>query len=502
MVIDSKSCRHLNGKECGRCAETCKVGAIKFDQKQEIIKLKVGTIIVATGHKEYDPMLKPQFGYVRYPDVLTLMQLARYLDVGGPKGGHLIRPSTGLVPKKIVFIQCVGSRDERPGGRKYCSKVCCMASLKYANLIKQMYPRTEIVICYTDLITPGYYEEYYRSVQEKGIIMLRGRPGEVIEDKKTGRLLVRVEETFSSELLELEADLVVLAAAIEPSEGTLEIAKTAGLLVTEDGFIKEEHPKLNPVDTNIRGVFACGTAMGPMDITETVSMSLAVAGKAKALIDEEEVFLEPKWVTVDHEKCDPNECGYACIRECPYSALTVSDVDQKPVVEKMMCTGCGACIPLCPFNVIDLPTLPDEALEEQIKGILETENGLKPKIIAFKEDLMAYAASDMAGMKKVTYPANIHTIQVPSIARLKIEHIKMALEKGAAAIILCEGPKSGRENDPLLKIAEKRFRKMIKRLEKEGIDSSKIFFVKVFMQQYDRLVQAFRMITNEIIARD
>ncbi|MEX2739617.1 MAG: hydrogenase iron-sulfur subunit [Candidatus Wukongarchaeota archaeon] len=499
MFIDPKSCRNLNGEECRRCEETCKVGAINFDQKPEIIKIKAGAIIVATGHKEYDPSIKPQFGYGRYPDVLTLMQLARYLDVAGPTGGQLVRPSTGLLPKKIVFIQCVGSRDERPGGKKYCSKVCCMASLKYSNLIKQMYPKTEIVICYTDLITPGYYEEYYRSVQEKGIVMLRGRPAEVIEDKKTGKLLVRVEETFSSELLGLEADLVVLAAAIEPSEGTLEIAETAGLLVTEDGFIKEEHPKLHPVDTNIKGIFACGTAMGPMDITETVSRSLAVAGKAKALIDEKEVFLEPKWVTIDHEKCDPNECRYACIKECPYSALTVSDVDRKPVVEKMVCTGCGACIPVCPFNVIDLPALPDKALEEQIKGILETENGLKPKIIAFKEELMAYAASDLAGMKKVTYPANIHTIQVPSIARLKIEHIKMALEKGAGAIILCEGPKSGRENDPLLKIAEKRFREMIERLEKEGLDSSKIFFVKVFMQQYDLLVQAFRMITNEII---
>ncbi len=497
-VIDPENCRQLNGKECRICEKTCKLNAINFDQKPEIITLKVGAIIVATGHKEYDPGLKPQFGYGRYPDVITLMQLARYLDVSGPKGGHLIRPSSGTVPKKIVFIQCVGSRDERPNGRKYCSKVCCMASLKYANLIKQMYPKTDIVICYTDLITPGYYEEYYRSVQEKGIIMLRGRPGEVIKDKKTGKLLVRVEETFSSELLELEADLVVLAAAIEPSEGTLEIATTAGLLVTEDGFIKEEHPKLHPVDTSVKGVFACGTAMGPMDITETVSMSLAVAGKTKTLMDEKEVFLEPKWVTIDREKCDPNECSYACIRECPYNALTVSDIDQKPVIEKMVCTGCGACVPICPFNIIDLPTLPDESLEEQIRGILETETGLKPKIIAFKEDFMAYAASDLAGTKKVTYPANIHTIAVPSTARLKIDHIKLALEKGAAAIILCEGPKSGRENDPLLTVAEKRFTKMIKRLEQEGIDSSKIFFVKVFMQQYDRLVQAFRMITNEI----
>ena len=167
-----------------------------------------------------------------------------------------------------------------------------------------------------------------------------------------------------------------------------------------------------------------------------------------------------------------------------------------------MCTGCGACIPICPFNVVDLPTLPDEALEEQIRGILETKNGVEPKIIAFKEDFMAYAASDLAGTKKVAYPANIHTIAVPSTARLKIDHIKLALEKGAAAIILCEGPKSGRENDPLLKIAEKRFRNMVKRLEKEGIDSSKIFFVKAFMQEYDKLVQVFRMITNEIMVRD
>ena len=177
---------------------------VDLNMKNKIIPLTVGSIVMATGHKGFDFKHRPEYGHEKYEDVITQMELARIMGVNGPTKGKLLTPSTGKVPDRVVMIQCAGSRDEKPEGKRYCSKVCCMVAMKHANFIKRYYPDTEVIICYTDMRTPGMYENYFRYGQSKGIKLIRGRPGEVID--KDGKLVVRVEDTLRSEQLEIETD--------------------------------------------------------------------------------------------------------------------------------------------------------------------------------------------------------------------------------------------------------------------------------------------------------
>ena len=195
-VIDMENC-----EKCGKCVKQCPMNAICLKGESEMIPLNAGSVIIATGHKNLNPNLRPEYGYGKYKDIMTQNELGRIMGVNGPTKGKLKMLSTGKVPRRIVMIQCVGSRDEKPDGHKYCSKVCCMVALKNANIIKQKYPETDIIICYTDMRTPGMYEKYYKHGQESGIRLIRGRPGEV--DKKGDSLIVRVEDTLQKKFTEI-----------------------------------------------------------------------------------------------------------------------------------------------------------------------------------------------------------------------------------------------------------------------------------------------------------
>ncbi|HTX43522.1 MAG TPA: CoB--CoM heterodisulfide reductase iron-sulfur subunit A family protein, partial [Methanocella sp.] len=237
-TIDGSAC-----KKCGSCVKACGAGAIDLEAVPRTETLHVGAIIMATGHRELDPSDKSELGYGRLDGVITQTELARVLAVNGPTAGRLEDPSTGKAPQRVVMIQCVGSRDEKPGSIPYCSKICCMVALKHANYIKDHFPGTEVYICYTDLRATGTYENYYREVQKKGVKFIRGRVGEVFQD---GMLVVRVEDTLGGGPMELEADMVVLSCALEPSAGTVQTAKALGIGLTPEFFVKEKHPKLDP----------------------------------------------------------------------------------------------------------------------------------------------------------------------------------------------------------------------------------------------------------------
>lgn len=270
-VVDMEHC-----DRCGDCKRQCSMNAIRFKVKPEKIPISVGSIIIATGHKLFDPDLRPEYGYSRYDDVITQSELGRITGVNGPTKGKLVK-SNGEIPKRVVMIQCVGSRDEKPDGHLYCSKVCCSVALKNANIIKHKHPETDVVICYTDMRTPSMYEKYYKHTQANGVRFIRGRPGEVV--KRNGNFIVRVEDTLKREFSEIEADMVVLSTAMEPSEGTKEIAEILNVGTTEDEFIKEAHPKIKPVTTDIQGTFVCGTAQDPKDITESLCRLLQLLPK-------------------------------------------------------------------------------------------------------------------------------------------------------------------------------------------------------------------------------
>jgi len=274
-TIDKDNCI-----ECGLCEKVCGVKAVNHNQEPEEVELEVGAIIVATGYNLFDSRKKEEYGYGIYENVITGLQLERILSASGPTGGHVLRPSDGKIPKKVAFLQCVGSRDEKVGN-PYCSRVCCMYATKEAELVKEHVPGTEAVIFYMDIraFGKGYEEFYMRAEKEFGIKYVKGRVAEILEDAATKNLLIRAENIETNELIEEEVDMVILCSGLVPAL-TDEMRKMLPLPVDDYGFITTAHPKIDPVSTSLEGVFTAGVAEGPKDIPDTVAQASAAAMKA------------------------------------------------------------------------------------------------------------------------------------------------------------------------------------------------------------------------------
>jgi heterodisulfide reductase subunit A len=293
-VIDKDTCVYQTrgrseGEDiCKACERVCQAGAIQHAQTEERVKFQVGAILIATGFKEYDPSVKQNLGFRRYPNVITQLQLARMIDPNGPTEGKVLRPSDSKAPHEIVMVQCVGSRDDQSTGHPYCSRVCCMFAVKNANLIKHgIIDDARITICYMDIRAFGKgYEEYYKRAQSAGIRLLRGRVAEIRQERNND-LVVRVEDTLAQKVVELPADLVVLAAATEPAEGIQDLARILGIELDEHGFVKERGPKLRPCDTSRDGIFVCGSAQAPQDIPDGVAQASGAAGRIERLLSQD-----------------------------------------------------------------------------------------------------------------------------------------------------------------------------------------------------------------------
>ena len=471
-TLDDESC-----VKCGACLKVCPTNAISLDAIDELISLTVGSVVIATGHQRYDTFKRPEYGHEFYEDVLSQMQLARLMGINGPTNGHLQVPSTGKTPERIVMIQCVGSRDQKPEGHKYCSKVCCMVALKNANLIKSHYPDTEVIICYTDIRTPGVYEKYYKYVQDNGIQLIRGRPGEVA--REDDHMLVRLEDTITKEKLEIPTDLVVLSAALEASEGTVNAAKTLGVPLTDDNFIKEKHPKMQPVATDIEGVFVCGTAQGPKDITDSIIQANTAATKISELVNGG-LEVEPFIATINVKKCVL--CG-KCIENCRYQALTLNNNSIR--VGPIACTGCGDCIITCPEEAISILGQSDEKLEANIKGLLKNKKDDEQVIIAFLDDIGNVSANNM-GINRVECPSSVRIINVPFVNRVKYRHIKYALTHGADGVFLGEYPDNFKHDE-----IRENVKIMEKHLEEDGINPERLIIHSVFIPYFRGLARQF-----------
>ncbi|MGQ9720114.1 MAG: 4Fe-4S binding protein [Candidatus Jordarchaeum sp.] len=335
--------------ECKLCVKVCEPEAIDFNQPEKEIELDVGTVIIATGYDVFTPFDAPQYGYGRLPNVITSLELERLLSSFGPTGGKVIVPSTHEKPKRIAFIQCVGSRDQRLF--PYCSRVCCTYSVKHARQIKEKYPDTEIFIFYMDMRTFGKgYDEFYEIAgREYGVNFVRGRVAEVRQVPGTEKLLVKAEDTLLNQLMELEFDMVVLASAVVPREDTTKIQQLFRLSRSADGFLLEAHPKLRPVDTLTDGVFVAGMAQGPKDIPDAVAQGKGAAAAAVALMGMGEVEIEPYFSIVNEELC--SGCK-VCQDICPYGAITMT-VDGTSEINPVLCKGCGACAAACPSGAIE-----------------------------------------------------------------------------------------------------------------------------------------------------
>jgi heterodisulfide reductase subunit A len=357
--------------ECEKCVEACKLNAIDHSLKDEIIELNVGTIIVATGFKVHDPIETREFGYKTFENVITNAQLERLTNAAGPTHGKIKRPSDLEVPKRVGFVQCVGSRDRR-FGRDYCCYIGCENSLKQAIQIKEKYPTTEITVYAMDIRTHGLgYEGLYRRAREKGVVVVKGRPSEIEEDPKTKSLVVLAEDLYTGERLETTQDLVVLATALLPNDDTPELARKLKVSTGEYGYLMEAHPKLRPVDSFQDGIFLAGAVLGPMDIPKAVAYGKGAAAGAQALMAPGKFFVEPIYAEIDTSLC--MDCDL-CVDICPYGAPTGSGEERRVMFE--LCQGCGTCAASCPKNAIDMRHYRTEQILPQIMAAARVKGGV------------------------------------------------------------------------------------------------------------------------------
>ncbi|MBN2599740.1 MAG: FAD-dependent oxidoreductase [Candidatus Thermoplasmatota archaeon] len=270
---------------CKQCVDACKAEAIDHDMAEQTIELNIGSVILAPGYDLFDATLKSEYGYGRYQNVLNSLEFERILSASGPYQGHVIRPSDEKEPKKIAWVQCVGSRDNACG-HNYCSSVCCTYAIKEAVIAKEHAPKIEPTIFYMDMRTYGKgFEAYYnRAEKEQGIHFVRCRISTVQEDTKTKNLNIKYE-TEKGELKEETFDMVILSVGFTSREKSKELAKTLGITLNEFGFC--ETTEFDPIDTTRKGVFVCGAFSGPKDIPETVMEASGAAAKASSLIASE-----------------------------------------------------------------------------------------------------------------------------------------------------------------------------------------------------------------------
>ncbi|MFX0036425.1 MAG: 4Fe-4S binding protein [Candidatus Hermodarchaeota archaeon] len=359
--------------KCGICAEVCPTNAIRYDDKPEYVDVKVGTIIIATGWDPYDPTTLKQYGYGRYPNVITGLQMERLLSSFGPTEGKIKRPSDHNEPHTVIFLQCVGSRDFTGKGNKYCSRVCCMYATKQARQYKEKHPEAKIYIFYMDIRAFGKgYEEFYESAGKNyGIKYIRGRISEVFEGDYHN-IIVRAEDTLLQRQVEIETDLLVLSIGLQCRDDMEEIARIFNVQRTEDGFLMEAHPKLRPVDTLTEGVFVAGTVQGPKDIPDTVAQAKGAAASAIALMARGEVEIEPYYSKVLSFKCAGCK---SCISLCAFNAISFNEFEKVAEINEILCKGCGTCVAACPSEAIiqnhfgDIQILPmiETAIPEETK---------------------------------------------------------------------------------------------------------------------------------------
>jgi len=373
VLIDPNTCIQLRTGKCKKsCAEACERNAIDFNQKEELVEIEVGTIIVATGFKTFDASRLPAYGYGIYPNVYTALEVERLVNASGPTGGEIILRD-GRKPKSVGIIHCVGSRDKKTN--PWCSRVCCMYSLKLAHLIKE-HTGAEVYNFYIDMRTPGKgYEEFYHKLLEEGVHFIRGRVGEVTDwamtPEEEGKLVIRVEDTLAGVVRRIPVDMVVLSTGLEPQPDAQEVRRLFNMSCGSEGFFLERHPKLAPVSTFTEGVFVAGACQGPKDIPDTVAQAGAAAAEAMALIDKGHIEQEPNTAYVIEEEC--SGCK-SCIPLCPYNAIRFNEEKKKAYIEEALCKGCGTCVAACPSGSIVQNLFEDEEIFSEIEGLLAYEH--------------------------------------------------------------------------------------------------------------------------------
>jgi heterodisulfide reductase subunit A len=375
-MIDREHCRYFTTGKCRICSKLCSTGAVDYEQEDEIFTARVGAVVAATGFEMFDwSRVYGEYGYGKYPDVITGLQFERLVNAAGPTGGKIVRPSDGAAPQTVVFVQCVGSRDEAKG-RRYCSRICCMYTAKHALQVLEKVPGARVYIFYIDVRTAGKgYEEFYQRAVREGAVYVRGRVSKIYRDGE--RLVVKGVDTLLGRPVEVDAGLVVLATAVESMSGAGETARRLGISVDRDGFFQEAHPKLRPVETHTGGVFLAGACQAPKDIPDTVAQASGAAAKVIGLLSSDKLSTSPMIAAVNEVLC--TGC-FLCVPVCPYKALEPKELTERQSghqprertvasVNAGLCQGCGACNAVCRAGAIEVRGFTNEQLLAEVDAL-------------------------------------------------------------------------------------------------------------------------------------
>lgn len=365
-VIDKDYCIHFKTEGCKICEKVCEPEAINYKMEEEETEVEVGTILLATGYELYDCKNIPQYGYGKLSNVITSLEFEHLCHASGPTGGKIMLED-GKEPRSIGILHCVGSRDKN--FMEYCSKICCMYALKFSHLVHEK-TKAHVYDFYIDMRSGGKgYEDFYRRMLEEGVTFIRGRAAEIsnvaFAPEEEGKLVIRCEDTLAGVIRRIPVDMAILCPAIAARKDAADVAKIFGLGCGNDGFFREQHPKLGPVSTVTDGVFIAGACQGPRDIPESIAQGAAAAAAALSLGDE--MVLEPIYAVVDEELC----CGCRiCIGVCPYEAISFDEEKKISVVDMMLCKGCGACVAACGSGSNYQKNYKDEQIFAEIDGAL------------------------------------------------------------------------------------------------------------------------------------
>jgi heterodisulfide reductase subunit A len=349
--------------ECLECLSACERGAINHDMKDSYLDLTVGTIILATGFKDFDPTRIPELGYGQLDNVLTSMEFERLINASGPTNGK-VTLKNGQPPKRVAIVHCVGSRDDKYN--EYCSRACCMYSLKLAQLVHD-YMDAEVHEIYRDMRTFGKdYEEFYNRTRKKGVNFYHGRVKGI--QPQDGHLIVKWDESFYGQPDHVEVDMVILSTGFEAQADAAQVASLFGISRSPDGFFLEKHPKLAPVETSTEGIYIAGACQSPKDIPDSVAQGGGAAAAALSLLDQGTIALDPSVAMVNLLRCAG--CGL-CVKACPYTAIELKE--SVASVNTYLCKGCGTCASTCRDKAISLIHFDDQQIVNEMIGALAAE---------------------------------------------------------------------------------------------------------------------------------
>ncbi len=507
FTLDAEACLGFNPIACGKCLEACDKKCIDYDAQDQIFDLEVGSVVVATGMEPYDPRATDEYGYCRYPDVITSMEFERLICAGGPSEGELVRPSDRQVPERIGFIQCVGSRSPNRGV-PYCSNFCCMNTVKQTLLIADHYRQSRSTVFYLDIRAFGKgFEDLYRRSREAGVDYVRGLPGAVELDEASGELVVRVEDTLRGELQEHRFDMVVLAVGLVPRRppaqpGRRGVDELLTLSHTSDGFVMEAHPKLKPVDAPTRGVYFAGTVESPKDIKDSVTQAGAAACRAGNLLAAGQVRIEAITAQLVPDLCA--QCK-VCAQVCPFHAIeeAVKKENRYPFFVEAACAGCGTCAAECPFDAIVMRHFEDAQVLAQIDAILAEEP--LEKIVAFACNWCSYAGGDTAGTSRLQYPPSVRLIRSMCSGRVDQRFIWRALRQGAPLVLVSGCHFSDCHYIDAVTWTQRRVEKVWNQMEKLGIRPERLQLEWISAaegQKFARVMRELDRLRREVTAEE